>query len=126
MNLRPIFAVLVGPILLVGCGEPSGSTSETQTANASAEANQSDGMANMAMPAAEQAAKGNGTVTAVNKAAGKITLNHGPIPEANWPAMTMTFDAKPQVLDGVAVGDVVDFDVIVKGGAGEVTATRKP
>src|SRR3546814_16330386 len=30
-------------------------------------------------------AKGHGTVTAIDKGAGTITLAHGPIPEAKWP-----------------------------------------
>src|SRR3546814_9271240 len=32
-------------------------------------------------------AKGTGTVTAIDSAAGKITLDHGPIAELQWPAM---------------------------------------
>ena len=54
-----------------------------------------------------------------------ITLDHGPIPEVNWPAMTMTFKTTPAVTGAVKVGDKVGFDVKVQGGAGEVTAIRK-
>src|SRR3546814_12786910 len=32
-------------------------------------------------------AKGTGTVTAIDSAAGKITLDHGPIAELQWPAL---------------------------------------
>ena len=46
-------------------------------------------------------AKGKGTVTAIDKSAGSITLDHGPIPEADWPSMTMAFKAKPELLDSV-------------------------
>jgi Cu/Ag efflux protein CusF len=67
-------------------------------------------------------AKGSGTVTAIDNTAGTITLDHGPIPEANWPAMTMRFTAKPALLEHVKVGDKVTFDLTLKGGAGEVTA----
>ena len=52
----------------------------------------SGNMANMAMePSAATAikVKGHGTVTAIDKSAGTITLDHGAIPEAKWPAMTM-------------------------------------
>ena len=69
--------------------------------------------------------KGSGTVTAVDTATGKITLDHGAIPAVGWPAMTMGFSAKPGVLTGIAVGDKVDFDVIVTGSTGEVTALKK-
>ena len=66
-----------------------------------------------------------GTVKTVDKAAGTITLEHGPIAEANWPAMTMAFKAAPALIDSVKVGDKVAFDLALKNGAGEVTATRK-
>ena len=39
--------------------------------------------------------------------------------------MTMGFSAKHGVLTGIAVGDKVDFDVIVTGSTGEVTAIKK-
>lgn len=59
-------------------------------------------------------AKGHGTVTAIDKAAGTITLDHGPIPEAQWPAMTMAFKAAPSITDAVRVGDKVDFDLSLR------------
>jgi Cu(I)/Ag(I) efflux system protein CusF len=70
-------------------------------------------------------AKGTGTVTAIDAKAGTITLDHGPIPEANWPAMTMGFKAGPSVTQAVKVGDKVAFDVKLQGGAGEITAIQK-
>lgn len=85
-------------------------------------------MGNMAMaPAASTAikAKGHGTVIAIDKTAGMITLNHGAIPEAKWPAMTMAFKAAPTITDAVRVGDKVDFDLTLVGSAGEVTAIQK-
>ena len=80
-------------------------------------------MAAMPMPADAKMAKGTGTVTAV--AAGSVTIDHGPIPEVGWPAMTMGFKASPEVAKSVKVGDKVAFDLKVQGGAGEVTAIRK-
>jgi Cu/Ag efflux protein CusF len=70
-------------------------------------------------------AKGHGTVTTVDKAAGTITLDHGPIPEAKWPAMTMAFKAAPAILDAAKVGEKVDFDLKLVGSAGEVTAIHQ-
>lgn len=88
--------------------------------------NMSGGMGNMSMPAeTAKTAKGTGTVKAIDKAAGTITLDHGPIAEANWPAMTMAFKAAPGLLDSVAVGDKVTFDLTLRGSTGEVTAIRK-
>ena len=84
-----------------------------------------DAMSNMAMPAGAKMGKGSGTVTALDAAAGKITLNHGAIPGVGWPAMKMGFSAKPNLLKGIAVGDKVDFDVTVTRSAGEVTQIKK-
>jgi len=80
-------------------------------------------MAAMPMPADAKMAKGTGTVTAIG--AGSVTIDHAPIPEVGWPAMTMGFKAPPEVAKSVKVGDKVAFDLKVQGGAGEVTAIRK-
>jgi Cu/Ag efflux protein CusF len=112
---------------IAACGQQSTDDSGAQPAKVDAEAAAAGmgNMENMPMPEAGKVAKGTGTVTALDKAAGKITLDHGPIPEADWPAMTMAFTAKPEVLEDVSVGDRVDFDLLVKRGTGEVTAVRK-
>lgn len=70
-------------------------------------------------------AKGHGIVTAIDKTSGMITLKHEAISEVNWPPMTMAFKAAPVITDAVAVGDKVDFDLRIKGSAGEVTAVHK-
>lgn len=70
-------------------------------------------------------AKGTGAVTAIDRTAGTITLDHGPIAAANWPAMTMEFKAVPAtLLDSVKVGDKVTFDLKMVDGGGEVTAIQ--
>jgi Cu(I)/Ag(I) efflux system protein CusF len=84
-----------------------------------------DNMAGMSMAGDAKMAKGAGTVKAVDAAAGTITLDHGPIPEASWPAMTMTFKASPDVAKAAKVGDKVAFDLKLQGGGGEVTAIQK-
>jgi Cu(I)/Ag(I) efflux system protein CusF len=82
-------------------------------------------MSKMDMSAGAKMGKGSGTVEAVDASAGTITLNHGPIPEANWPAMTMTFKAAPAVTGAVKPGDKVNFDVKLENGSDEVTAIHK-
>ncbi|MDE1943738.1 MAG: copper-binding protein [Betaproteobacteria bacterium] len=70
---------------------------------------------------------GSDRVTAIDKSAGTITFRHGPIPGMHWPAMTMEFKANPaSLVDQVAVGDTVTFDVKVEGSLDEVTAVKKP
>jgi len=123
--MKPLYltAGLTAAVLLSACGQKA--ETNATAANAPATTNAAGDMGNMAMPADAKMGKGAGTVTAIDKTAGKITLNHGPIPEVGWPAMTMAFTAKPELLNSVAVGDKVAFDVTVKGPAGEVTAISK-
>lgn len=83
-----------------------------------------DAMSNMAMPEGSKIGNGTGTVTALDAAAGKITLDHEAIAAVGWPAMKMGFSAKPALLKGIAVGDKVDFDLTVTRNAGEVMAIR--
>jgi len=113
---------------LAACGqkETPTETAAAPAAPAATPAAPASDMGGMAMAPGEKMAKGSGTVTAVDAAAGTVTLDHGPIPEANWPAMTMGFKASADIAKQVKVGDKVDFDLKVKDGAGEITAVRKP
>ncbi len=67
-------------------------------------------------------AAGAGVITAIDPGAGTVTISHEPIKALNWPAMTMSFRTGPAVLREAAVGDRIQFDLTVRGGAGEVTA----
>lgn len=111
-----IAALIVLPVALSGCDKKA----DAPKAEASAGA-----MSNMSMPEESKMGKGIGTVTAIDAATGKITLDHEAIAAVGWPAMKMGFTAKPELLKGIAVGDKVDFDLTVTGSAGEVTAIRK-
>ena len=116
-------------VLLAACGDKNETnavtTSDAADNMAAVTGNMSSGMGNMAMAAGTKMAKGSGTVTEIDRSAGTVTLDHGPIPEANWPAMTMAFKVKPELLDGVKVGDKVAFELALKDGAGEVTAIKR-
>ncbi|PEQ12440.1 copper-binding protein [Novosphingobium sp. PC22D] len=119
---------LAGPglaILLAACGQSGETTGEA--ANSQMAPGMSDSMDKMEMSGdtAAMMAKGTGTVTAIDMTEGKITLDHAPIPEANWPAMTMAFKAKPELIENLQAGDKVAFDLALEGGAGEVTAIQK-
>ncbi|MEO6153182.1 MAG: copper-binding protein [Croceibacterium sp.] len=118
LNIAVLGAVAIG---LAGCEKKA----ESPAVPAPTVAASADAMAGMAMPAGATMGKATGTVTAVDAAAGTITLDHGAIPAVGWPAMKMGFSAKPALLNGIAVGDKVAFDVTVKGSAGEVTAISK-
>jgi len=63
-----------------------------------------------------------GEVRKVDKAANKVTLKHGPIPNLDMPAMTMVFQVKdPAMLEKVKAGDKVKFEAQKLGGAFTVT-----
>jgi Cu/Ag efflux protein CusF len=54
---------------------------------------------------------GVGTVKALDLNNLTVTLDHGPIPALNWPAMVMDFQVEgADLLEGLAVGDRVTFD----------------
>jgi Cu/Ag efflux protein CusF len=84
-----------------------------------------------ARPAAQSAGASNlptvsGTVEKVDTTQGKITLDHGPIPNLNMDAMTMVFRAQdPAILKGVKAGDKVQFQADRVNGQISVIAIRK-
>ena len=106
---------------LVACGQPQ----ETPAATEAAPAGAAD-MATMPMTsdAPAQTGAGTGTITAVDAAAGTITIEHGPIPGVGWPAMTMRFTASPTIVEAASTGERVEFDVSVRDGVNEITAIR--
>jgi Cu/Ag efflux protein CusF len=129
-----LLTVLLVGVSLAACGQKADAqkTAATEPAPAMAPAMAPAGgsamstMAEMPKMAADaKMAKGTGTVTAVDAQAGTITLDHQPIPEINWPAMTMAFKASPAIVGQVKTGDKVAFDLMMQGGSGEVTAVTK-
>ena len=79
----------------------------------------------MSSPPAAKHGQGKGVIRAIGTKAGTLTIQHGPIPAVSWPAMTMTFKAKPTtLLKGLKVGQTIGFDCIVKGTKAEITAIR--
>ena len=64
-------------------------------------------------PAAQPVlAPGHGTITAVDAANGLVTINHQPIPQIGFPAMSMTFKlARPGMARGLRKGLRVQFAV---------------
>lgn len=69
---------------------------------------------------------GIGTVTALDPSSGSVTLDHGAIAELGWPAMKMTFAAKPAQLAKLRIGDKVEFGIDWDGTGGSVTNIGKP
>lgn len=124
-----MMTVLALTAALAACGSKT-ETNQAAAANTAAPATAENeamagDMGNMAMAPTAKMAKTTGKVTAIDKSAGTITLDHGPIAEANWPAMTMAFKAAPALIDSVKVGDAVNFELKLDGNAGEITAISR-
>ncbi|MEQ1617659.1 MAG: copper-binding protein [Terricaulis sp.] len=79
-----------------------------------------------ASAAAASPVSGAGVVTQVDAAAGTVTFNHEAIPAISWPAMTMQFHAEdPAILQGIAVGDHVAFELKSPSETSVVTMVQK-
>jgi Cu(I)/Ag(I) efflux system protein CusF len=64
-----------------------------------------------------------GEVVKVDKAAGKVTLKHGPIKKLDMDSMTMVFRvADPAMLDKMKAGDRIEFEADRVNGA--ITLTK--
>ena len=71
--------------------------------------------------ASSQTGTAHGTVVAVDAGQGQVTLDHGEIPGLMG-AMTMTFPVSDaRILEGVAAGQQVEFDVQYADGSYTVT-----
>lgn len=77
-------------------------------------------LSSLVLPFSIQAAEelSEATVKKVEKAEGRVTLAHGPIPNIGMPPMTMMFKVKDAaMLKKVKAGDKVRFRVEETGGA---------
>ncbi|MBI1292761.1 copper-binding protein [bacterium] len=77
-----------------------------------------------AAPAAvPQSAEGAGVVRAIDARNNRITIAHEPIPALGWPSMTMAFELhSANLLEGVAVGNRVNFTLVNHNGQPMVSA----
>ncbi len=82
--------------------------------------------ATLALLAAAPAGATEGEVRKIDHSQGKLTIKHGEIKNLQMPAMTMAYKAKPAtLLDGLTVGDKIDFSADKVDGQYVVTAVRK-
>ncbi len=122
---RTLISLAGAAMMLSACGQPADPATEPAAAAPVDTASAAGAADTATSPAAgSKSGSGAGVVTAVDTAAGTVTINHEAIPAVGWPAMTMSFTADPAVVQQAAVGDRVQFDLTVQGNAGEVTAIR--
>ena len=97
---------------LGACGQSREPAAETNASSASQR------------PEKTQTYSGTGTVTAV--AGDQVTIDHGPVEEIGWPAMTMAFSAgSPDMVSGVSSGDRVSFEFQQDDGRYTLTSLSK-
>ncbi|WP_374153193.1 copper-binding protein (plasmid) [Xanthomonas hortorum pv. hederae] len=126
-----LFTSILAALLLSACSpSPSSDTVAPKDAAAAGDMAMSEAehakMADKtAAPQAEAAmaktASATGTVEAVDAAAGKITIAHGPVEALQWPAMTMAFKATPEQIASVQAGQKVRFEFRAQGMEATIT-----
>lgn len=126
-NYLIAFAV---PLALAACGDQSDDTDMTDTAM-TADAPMAGDMPmseDMPMMQSEEdgaEASAEGTVTKIDEEAGTITIDHGPVPEVEWPAMTMGFAADDAQRASIAAGDDVNFTFEKTAAGGTILSITK-
>jgi len=99
-------AMLFGSLALAACGQPEDGDTQAVGPESTAPSAMNEG-APSAQPSG-QVHSGNGDITEISS--DSVTISHGPVESIGWPAMTMTFQASsPEMLQGLNVGDPVDF-----------------
>lgn len=56
---------------------------------------------------AEPVIRARGTLEAIDRERGRVTIAHDAVPTLKWPAASMTFEVRREQLEGLAVGDRV-------------------
>ena len=80
---------------------------------------------NMGDKSAGKTHHGSGVVQGVDAAAGTVTVKHGAIASAGWPAMTMSFPVQDKkALENVKPGQKVDFAFTQQGSKNVITSIK--
>lgn len=120
MRISDLMILVAAPLALAAC-DRSEDTKTTDMPRAENVAVTED-MPMMKTDEKSQTASAQGSVTAIDNAAGTITISHGPVPAVNWPAMTMAFEADEATRRDVSVGDNVSFEFRPVDGGARITS----
>ena len=69
----------------------------------------------MAEHKAEMTGSASGSVKKIKADKGQLVIAHGPVPELQWPAMVMPFEATPEQIAAVQEGDKIRFTFVGEG-----------
>ena len=126
MRTTTLMSLLAAPLALAACD----SGQDTAEMNDMPMAENEMMMDGEEMPMMEpgsgmQTASAEGTVTAIDAEAGTITVDHGPVPAIEWPAMTMAFEADEQLRSEVSVGEGIAFEFRTGSEGSVITSITK-
>ncbi|MEO8467252.1 MAG: copper-binding protein [Gammaproteobacteria bacterium] len=108
-----LVAVSVAALFIAACGGPAPGS------KTAAEGTVAPAKPAMPMPATQPVAEhmAEGTLKAIDRDAGTVTIAHGPVASANWPAMTMTFKlANPEAAANLEPDQRVEFHFTIESG----------
>lgn len=131
MRTTTLLMLMAAPLALTACDSEQSATDMDDMSMADGQ--MADGQMSMDsgdIPMMEsegmmQMASAEGTVTAIDADAGTITIEHGPVPEIEWPAMTMAFEADEQLRNEVAVGEGISFEFRTGSEGNVITSIAK-
>ena len=114
MKISQLAGAVALALSLAACGDNRATAPEQRETSAGA----------VAPAGAEDIHAAAGDVTKV--AGDQVTISHGPVESIGWPAMTMAFQApSPEMLQGLNVGDPVDFQFRQAGEQYHLTSIKK-
>ena len=116
MRHTTLITLLAAPLALAAC-DSGQDTAEMEDMPMAEDAMMMDGQD---MPMADT---GNAMQSA--SAQGTITVDHGPVPAIEWPAMTMAFEADEQLRSEVSVGEGIAFEFRTGSEGSVITSITK-
>ncbi len=126
MRITTLLTILTAPLALAACDsdDDTAPMEDMPMAEDQMPMDNAD-MSMMEEGGVMQTASAEGTVTAIDAGAGTITIEHGPVPAVEWPAMTMGFAADDAQRASVAAGDKVNFTFDKTADGGKIVSITK-
>ena len=126
MRHTTLITLLAAPLALAACDSGQDTAEMNDMPMAENEIMMDGEEMPMMEPGSEiQTASAEGTVTAIDAEAGTITVDHGPVPAIEWPAMTMAFEADEQLRSEVSVGEGITFEFRTGSEGNVITSITK-
>ncbi len=126
MRTTTLMSLLAFPLALAACNSGQDTADMNDMPMAENEMMMDGEDMPMMEPGSEmQTVSAEGTVTAIDAEAGTITVDHGPVPAIEWPAMTMAFEADEQLRSEVSVGEGIAFEFRTGSEGSVITSITK-